>query len=166
MCREEQLAATEFGVDENPIGRDPRRMTQADLRALGHQSMSATAAIRSHCLDCCAGSADEVRKCMALKCPSWPWRMGVNPWRTRASERQREAARATAARINAERTKSRSGLAPTDNSLPPVKQASRSRNLLPSDIERRFVCALCEHDRQQRRALALLDVARTGSVRL
>jgi hypothetical protein len=108
-------AATELGSDRHQIGRDPRRMSPDELRALGHQPMSATAAIRSHCLDCSAGSADEVRKCMALFCPSWPWRMGVNPWRKPASETQRQAAREVAARINAGRTKSRSGLASSDD---------------------------------------------------
>jgi hypothetical protein len=101
-----ELAATELGSDGNPIGRDPRRMTPDELGALGHQPMSATAAIRAHCLDCCAGSTDEVRKCLAVQCPSWPWRTGTNPWRTPASERQREAARRTAARINAGRANS------------------------------------------------------------
>jgi len=114
------LAATEPGSESRRIGRDPRRMSQDELRALGHQPMSATAAIRSHCLDCCAGSADEVRKCVASFCPSWPWRMGVNPWRRLASEKQRQAARETAARINAQRVKSRSGLASRDNLLPPL----------------------------------------------
>ena len=61
------------------VGRDPRAMTQDDLRALGHAPMSATKAIRARCLDCCNGSAAEVRLCTATGCPSWPWRMGKNP---------------------------------------------------------------------------------------
>jgi hypothetical protein len=43
-------------------GGDPREMTQDVLRAMGHEPMSPMAAIRSKCLDCCAGSSDEVRK--------------------------------------------------------------------------------------------------------
>lgn len=81
-----------------PIGRDPRQMTQDELRAMGQEPMSATAAIRAHCLDCCAGSAYEVRCCMALRCPSWPWRMGTNPWRREMSEEQRESRRQIALR--------------------------------------------------------------------
>ena len=32
-------------------------------------------------LDCCCSVASEVRKCTAVACPSWPFRMGVNPFR-------------------------------------------------------------------------------------
>ena len=74
-------------------GRDPRRMTQAELHDMGHQPMSAHAALRLHCLDCCAGSADEVRKCTAIRCPSWPFRMPRNPWRAPLSDEQLEARR-------------------------------------------------------------------------
>ena len=37
---------------------------------MGHKRMSPLRAIRAHCLDCCGGSAQEVGKCMALRCPS------------------------------------------------------------------------------------------------
>ena len=33
-------------------------------------------AIRLKCLDCCAGQAAEVRKCTAVNCPLWRYRMG------------------------------------------------------------------------------------------
>jgi len=33
-------------------------------------------AIRSKCLDCCAGSSTEVKLCTALKCPLWKLRFG------------------------------------------------------------------------------------------
>lgn len=71
----------EIGPDGYAHGRDPRRMSQADLKAMGHQPMSALDAIRAHCLDCCCGSPGEVRACMARACPSWPFRMGVSPWK-------------------------------------------------------------------------------------
>jgi hypothetical protein len=74
-------------------GRDPRTMTQDELRAMGHEPMSPMEAIRAHCLDCCGGSSDEVKKCMALRCPSWPFRTGKNPWRAPISEERREALR-------------------------------------------------------------------------
>jgi hypothetical protein len=96
--QERMAIGSEAGTSGHRIGRDPRRMTQDELRATGHKPMSATAAIRAHCLDCCAGSADEVRKCMALACPSWPWRTGVNPWRAPVSEARREHARTLADR--------------------------------------------------------------------
>lgn len=52
-----------------------------------------TKVIREKCLDCCCGSANEVKLCTAERCPLWPWRMGKNPYRKPPSEAQREAAR-------------------------------------------------------------------------
>lgn len=73
------------------VGKDPRRMTQDEFRAVGHAPMSPIEAIRARCLDCCAGSHNEVRYCTARKCPSWPFRMGRSPWREKKvlSEEQR-----------------------------------------------------------------------------
>jgi hypothetical protein len=79
------------------IGRDPRAMTQAELRAMSHEPMSPMQAIRVKCLDC-ATTADEVRKCVVMTCPSWPMRTGKNPWRE-VSEAQREHGRRLAARM-------------------------------------------------------------------
>jgi hypothetical protein len=78
------------------IGRDPRRMSQDDVRALGHEPMSPLAALRARCLDCCAGSPNEVRLCTAIKCPAWPFRMGSSPWRQAMTDEQLAAARARA----------------------------------------------------------------------
>ena len=80
------------------IGRDPREMARDEIEAMGHEAMSATEAIRGKCLDCCAGSAHEVRACVAIACPSWPWRMGTNPWRQPMSDEQREVRRQAALR--------------------------------------------------------------------
>lgn len=33
-------------------------------------------AIRAKCLDCCAGQLKEVRRCVCIKCPLYPFRMG------------------------------------------------------------------------------------------
>lgn len=33
-------------------------------------------AIRLKCLDCCVGSAPEVRRCDIVTCSLWPYRMG------------------------------------------------------------------------------------------
>ena len=100
---------TEAGADGHRIGRDPRKMSQDELRAMGHLAMSPGAALRARCLDCCAGSADEVRKCMALDCPAWPFRMGANPWRT-VSEGRRAAGRRLAARRVGKSRKAKSDL--------------------------------------------------------
>jgi hypothetical protein len=87
-------------------GRDPRTMTPGELAEMGHRKMSPLQAIRAHCLDCCGGSAHEVAKCMALRCPSWPFQMGSNPWRAPHSNEQREAMRDRGRRL-AEANKSR-----------------------------------------------------------
>jgi hypothetical protein len=86
------------------IGRDPRRMTQSELRSMGHKPMPPMQAIRAHCLDCCGGSAHEVRRCMALRCPSWPFRTGKNPWRGPISEERRSGLRMRFARSDAHKT--------------------------------------------------------------
>lgn len=33
-------------------------------------------AIRAKCVECCAGSLAEVRRCKLYDCPLWPWRLG------------------------------------------------------------------------------------------
>lgn len=82
---------------EYPVGRDPRRMTTDELRALGHERKSPLRALRERCLDCCAGRAQEVRLCTGTKCPAWPFRMGGNPWRE-VTDQQRENGRRLSAR--------------------------------------------------------------------
>jgi hypothetical protein len=72
-------------------GRDPRTMSPDELVEMGHKPMSPLKALRARCLDCSAGSAQEVAKCMQLRCPSWPFRMGKNPHRKRPSDEQRQA---------------------------------------------------------------------------
>ena len=37
-------------------------------------------AVRAKCLDCCCGSAAEVRHCHLKHCPLWPFRMDENPF--------------------------------------------------------------------------------------
>lgn len=72
--------------DGYDVGRDPRSMSAAELEDLGHARVSPLRALRLKCLDCCNDSAQEVRLCTAVDCPSWPFRMGKNPWRTPLSE--------------------------------------------------------------------------------
>jgi hypothetical protein len=56
-------------------------MAPPELAAVGHRPSSPMQAIRARCLDCCAGSADEVCKCVSLTCPSWPFRNRQEPMR-------------------------------------------------------------------------------------
>lgn len=87
-------AGYEPGPDGYFTGRDPQ-MSQAELLVMGFEAMPVLAAIRAKCLDCCAGSPHEVRLCVAVVCPSWPFRMGTNPWREKRvlSEEERDALR-------------------------------------------------------------------------
>lgn len=94
--------------DDFDVGRDPRSMSNSDLEQLGHARVSPLRALRLKCLDCCNGSAQEVRLCTAVDCPSWPFRMGKNPWRRKLGQEERAALRAR--------------LAPKDASAPTAAQ--------------------------------------------
>ncbi len=87
----------ERAADGELVGRDPRGMSADEVREVGHEPMSAQKALRLRCLDCCAGSSAEVRLCVAVKCPSWPFRMGKSPWKApRALSDEHKAALAAA----------------------------------------------------------------------
>jgi hypothetical protein len=66
--------------DGDDVGRDPRAMSADELTQLGHCRVSPLRALRLKCLDCCNESAQEVRLCTAVGCPSWPFRLTKNPW--------------------------------------------------------------------------------------
>lgn len=55
-----------------------RRMVRKRRRYPGECANAATA-IRSHCIECCGYSTDEVEKCTAPACWLYPWRFGRNP---------------------------------------------------------------------------------------
>jgi len=38
-------------------------------------------AIRRHCIDCAGGELSEVRRCEAISCSLWPFRLGGDPYR-------------------------------------------------------------------------------------
>lgn len=75
-----------------PVGRDPRRMTVAELEALGHRKRRILQAVRERCIDCCAGNVAEVRRCGISTCAAWPYRMGTNPFAAEQSPERRAAA--------------------------------------------------------------------------
>ena len=62
------------------IGRDSRETSVAELNEWGHSKRPILQAIRDRCLDCCVDQPGEVRKCVSVKCASWPYRMGTNPF--------------------------------------------------------------------------------------
>ena len=49
-------------------------------------------AIREYCLDCCCGSAHEVRLCAAKDCLLYKFRLGKNPNRSRELTAKQKAA--------------------------------------------------------------------------
>ena len=62
------------------IGKHPGEVP-LEILSRYHGGNNPLEALRARCLDCCCGSASEVRKCTAVACPSWPFRMGTNPFR-------------------------------------------------------------------------------------
>jgi hypothetical protein len=67
-------------IHGNDMGRDPRKIAR-DVLAQYHSPQPVLKAIRTKCVDCSGGSADEARKCTVLGCALWPFRMGTNPHR-------------------------------------------------------------------------------------
>jgi hypothetical protein len=115
-----KTAGYEPGSDGYYVGRDPRRMTSVELEAMGHTRLSPIDAIRAKCLDCCGGSPSEVRLCVAVTCPNWPFRTGKNPWRAPPSEAQREAGRRLGARINSAAANPSNALEESNEDLSPA----------------------------------------------
>lgn len=68
-------AATAPADAPHLIGKDPRTLSPDDLTDAGVPLRLAKAAIRAKCLDCCGENAAEVRKCVSVSCPLWPFRM-------------------------------------------------------------------------------------------
>ena len=94
--RERFLEISPFQSDEGElIGQHPSDVP-SDSLCLKFRAQNPLKAIRETCLDCCCGNASEVRKCVAVDCPSWPFRMGTNPFRKkRELSAQQKCERAT-----------------------------------------------------------------------
>lgn len=80
--------------ETSDVGRDPRKMTVAELEAVGHRKRPLLRVIRENCIECAGGSEAEVRRCRISVCPFWPYRMGTNPFHVgrELSEEERAAA--------------------------------------------------------------------------
>jgi hypothetical protein len=63
--------------DGSTEGRDPCDVPLEDLGDF----LAAIRAIRAKCVDCSGGSSAEARKCTAIGCALWPYRMETNPRR-------------------------------------------------------------------------------------
>lgn len=84
-----------------PIGRDPREISATKFQGAGIEGMPLLKVIRAKCSDCCCGNTGEVRRCVAVNCPLWPYRMGTNPFRSvnlTDEERAKRGERLAAAR--------------------------------------------------------------------
>lgn len=84
------------------VGKHPRQIDQAELRAAGHMPMPVLKAIRAKCLQCCCGSHGVVRHCIVTTCPLWTSRMGSKPWRSKkvlSPEQRKRLIAATPARV-------------------------------------------------------------------
>lgn len=80
-------------VEAGLVGRDPRKMSEAEFEQIGIVDRPLLDVIRSKCLDCVAGAESEVRRCVSVRCDLWPYRMRKNPLRRREmSDEQRAAA--------------------------------------------------------------------------
>ena len=65
------------------VGANPLVLGGTVLVTAGIKPPTPLKAIRARCMDCCGGSRSEVRKCVALDCTSWPFRMAKNPFAMR-----------------------------------------------------------------------------------
>lgn len=81
------------------VGRDPRKMTQDKLIAMGHEPCPRCRQFALIVWTAPVPPVIEVRKCVATMCPSWPFRTGKNPWRAPPTEAQREQGHRRAAEL-------------------------------------------------------------------
>lgn len=65
--------------DGSTEGVDPRTLPIASL--IGYEP-SLMKAVRKKCIDCSGGEEVEARKCTAVSCDLWPFRMGKNVFRS------------------------------------------------------------------------------------
>lgn len=70
------------------------KMYQKDLEEPVYQKRTLREAIKLHCLQCCCGNWEEVKKCTCTNtCYLHPFRTGKNPFSTRVyTEEQKKAA--------------------------------------------------------------------------
>ena len=56
--------------------------TAAVAGTAGHRPMSPMQAIRGKCLDCSGQQMTEIKLCVVVSCPLWPFRAGRHPYTT------------------------------------------------------------------------------------
>ena len=89
------LEISRLQADEGElIGKHPGNVP-SQILAQKFRAQNPLKAIREKCLDCCCGNSAEVRKCVAVDCALWPFRLGTNPFRKKTElkpEEKRERA--------------------------------------------------------------------------
>jgi hypothetical protein len=78
--------------DGEVIGKHPGDVP-LEILSQKFRAQNPLKALREKCLDCCCANAAEVRKCVAVDCALWPFRMGTNPFRKKrelSTEQKRE----------------------------------------------------------------------------
>ena len=88
--------------DGSTEGKHPRDADVDVMREI-HDPAPLLRVIRAKCIDCSGGSESEARKCTAIGCALWPYRMASNPFRAprEMTPEQREAAAANLATARA-----------------------------------------------------------------
>ena len=88
--------------DGSTEGKHPRD-ADADVMREIHEAAPLLRVIQAKCLNCSSEVESEIRKCTAIGCALWPYRMAINPFRAprEMTQEQREpgAARLAAARV-------------------------------------------------------------------
>ena len=62
------------------VGKNPLIIGGKKMVEEGIVPITPLKAIRKNCIDCAGGSKGEARRCVAIECPCWPFRMGTNPF--------------------------------------------------------------------------------------
>jgi hypothetical protein len=77
-------AHEELTNDGKIIGKDPTKIPIHELRFIGVRPIDLIDVIRERCIDCKSNESDSeeaVRNCRKIDCISWPYRMGINPFK-------------------------------------------------------------------------------------
>ena len=108
--REQKAAARAILLEADGgelIGRDPRKVPAGEFERAGIVPTMVGGGgldvLRARCLDCCAEQEAEVRKCVAVACVNWPYRMNANPFRKQNISDEHRAALAERGRALAAR---------------------------------------------------------------
>lgn len=72
-------------------GANPKTLSSEILGEMGHVPLPLLRVIRNFCIECCGGDRTEARRCVAVRCQLWPYRLGKNPFRQNNLDDERRA---------------------------------------------------------------------------